>query len=252
MIDLHCHLLPNIDDGPSSLDEALRMARMAVENGVTKVVLTPHIHPGRYDNNIDSITAAFEEFKNVLKQAHIPLALNMAAEVRIGPEVIPLIEKHQIPWLGNLNGYQLLLLEFPHSHIPVGSENFVKWCLARKIRPVIPHPERNKDVIRDLHKIKPFVEMGCLLQITAGALTGVFGYYAKRRARQLLKKGWVSFLGSDAHNTLRRIPNLEPGRKVAQAIIGEEASWKLVRDNPESILTGAINVPNRPRCIHSY
>ena len=91
------------------------------------------------------------------------------------------------------------------------------------------------------------MKMGCLLQITAGALTGTFGYYARKRARQLLKEGWVSFLGSDAHNNLRRIPNLEPGRKVAEAVIGEEASWKLVRDNPASILTGATNVSNRLR-----
>jgi protein-tyrosine phosphatase len=237
MIDIHCHMLPGIDDGPQGLEEALEMARLAVANGITQVVLTPHIHAGRHDNTRHGIAEAAKVFQRVLHQNAIALAVRTAAEIRIGPELMALVETGEVPWLGRLDGYRLILLELPHSHIPVGSDKLVRWCLARGIRPVIPHPERNKEVIRKLERILPLVDLGCLLQLTAGAVAGGFGPLAKRRARQLLKRGCVSFLASDAHNTRHRIPDLEPGRAAAAAIVGEQGSWRLVRDNPRQILT---------------
>jgi len=236
MIDIHCHMLPGIDDGPEALDESIEMARLAVANGITEAVVTPHIHAGRYENTRESVGKATRQLQQCLQDNGIVLRLRGAAEIRIGPEFMTMVEAQQVPWLGSLDGYQLVLLEFPHSHIPPGSDTLVKWCLARKIRPVIPHPERNKDVIRNLEKITPFVKLGCLLQVTAGAVAGGFGPQARKRARQLLKRGWVSFLASDAHNTDYRIPDLEPGRAAAAAIVGEEESWRLVRDNPREIL----------------
>ena len=237
MIDIHCHLLPGIDDGPEELDESLAMARLAVANGITEAIVTPHIHVGRYENTRDGIAEATRRFRHSLEDNGIALRLRMAAEIRIGPELMGLVEAQQVPWLGSLDGYRLVLLEFPHSHIPLGSDKLVNWCLQRKIRPVIPHPERNKDVIRNLEKITPFVKLGCLLQVTAGAVAGSFGPQAQRRACQLLERGWVSFLASDAHNIDHRIPDLEPGRAAAAAIIGETASWRLVLINPLRILT---------------
>ena len=236
MIDIHCHMLPGIDDGPERLEESIEMARLAVANGISEVVVTPHIHAGRYENTREVITRSTQQFQQSLQDHGIALRLRMAAEIRIGPELMAMVGAQQVPWLGSLDGYQLLLLEFPHSHIPVGSDKLVNWCLQRKIRPVIAHPERNKDVIRNLEKITPFVQLGCLLQVTAGAVAGDFGPLPRKRARQLLERGWVSFLASDAHNTRYRIPDLGPGRAAAAAIIGEDESWRLVRENPRQIL----------------
>jgi protein-tyrosine phosphatase len=240
MIDIHCHMLPGIDDGPEQLDESLDMARMAVASGITEAVLTPHIHAGRYENTRASVQEATRRFQQCLQEHDIPLRLHMAGEIRIGPELMGMVEAQQVPWLGSLDGYRLILLELPHSHIPVGTDKLINWCLERRIRPVIPHPERNKDVIRDIEKIAPFVKQGCLLQVTAGSVAGNFGRMARMRAGQLLKRGWVSFLASDAHNTRHRIPNLEPGRASAADIIGEEAAWRLVRDNPRQILQAPV------------
>jgi protein-tyrosine phosphatase len=236
MIDIHCHMLPNIDDGPESLEESLQMARLAVKGGITYTVVTPHIHPGRYDNDRANIREKYNSFEHALGEANIPLQLGMAAEVRISPEIMQMTENNRIPWLGKLGDYYLLLLELPHSHIPVGSDKLIQWCLDYKIRPVIAHPERNKDVIRNLNAIEPLVKLGCLLQVTAGSVAGNFGHYARKRARQLLNCGWVQFLASDAHNTKYRIPNLEPGRAAAAKIIGEQESWNLVHHNPQNIL----------------
>ena len=187
MIDIHCHMLPGIDDGPEGLDESLEMARLALANGITESILTPHIHVGRYANTRESLAEATRQFQQCLQDNGIALRVRMAAEIRIGPELMTMVEAQQVPFLGTLDGYQLVLLELPHSHIPLGSDKLVKWCLQRNIRPVIPHPERNKDVIRDIEKIAPLVKLGCLLQVTAGAVAGGFGPQSRRRAAPTAK-----------------------------------------------------------------
>jgi len=235
MIDLHCHLLPGIDDGPDTLEDALALARLAVANGITHATVTPHVHPGRYENTAVSIAGVFREYVAALKAECIALELGMAGEVRISPEILPMVEQGLIPFLGEWQGKKVLLLELPHSHVPPGSDKLVQWLLDRHIQPMIAHPERNKDVMRNLDKITPFVELGCLFQLTAMSVAGRFGEAAEGRARDLLEMGVVTIIASDAHNTNHRPPDLEPGRAAAAAIVGEEESWQLVRDRPRLI-----------------
>ena len=236
MIDLHCHLLPGIDDGPATLAEALALARLAVANGIAWAVATPHINYGRYDNTLASISAAYWQFKAELAKQGIPLRLGMAAEVRVGFEITQRVACCELPFLGVMNHKNVLLLEFPPSHLPPGSEKLMHWLMARGISPMIAHPERNKSVIRDLDKIRPFVEMGCHLQVTASAVAGKFGGLARQCAAQMLENGWVTILASDAHDSEWRPPALEPGRAAAAAIVGELESWRLVRDVPRQII----------------
>jgi protein-tyrosine phosphatase len=235
MIDLHCHLLPGIDDGPESLEDALAMARSAHASGIRAAVLTPHLHLGRYENTLASIRTAASAFANELEQAGIPLRIGYAAEVRICAELTQLVDSGEIPFLGEHEGRRVMLLEFPHSHIPPGSDRMVSWLLDHGIQPMIAHPERNKDVMRRPDKLAPFREMGCLMQLTAGSLAGRFGAAALQRARELLEQGWVHVLASDAHNLHARRPELETGRLAAEQIVGAAMSWRLVRDNPLAI-----------------
>lgn len=235
MVDLHCHLLPGIDDGPETLDEALALADHAVAAGITKAVVTPHILPGRYENTLASIRQATGRFRAELNERRIPLEIGCAAEVRIGPDVLTLADQGELPSLGTVDGYGIVLLEFPDSHILPGSARLVASMLERKLRPLIAHPERNRDVVHDVEKIAPFVQAGCWLQLTAGSVTGVFGPRCRDVSRQLLRRGWVTVLASDAHNTAARVPELEPGRRAAEKIVGEQASWMLVRDTPGEI-----------------
>ena len=236
MIDLHCHLLPGIDDGPETLDEAITLARHAVKSGITCSIVTPHVHVGRYQNDLISIRGDLAKFQAELDRRRIPLKLGLGGEVRIGPEIVELVSERRLPFLGERDGYKIILLEFPHSHVPVGSDKFVAWLLKNKIRPLIAHPERNKQIMDDVNKLTPFVTMGCMLQLTAGAVAGAFGEHSRRRAVDLLERGWVTLLASDAHNMEHRPPELEPGRLAAAAIVGEAESWKLVREAPLSLL----------------
>ena len=236
MIDLHCHLLPGIDDSPETMDEALALCRHAVDSGITHCVVTPHVHPGRYANDAVSIAAAAAALKAALAAAGIPLAVSFSGEVRISDEVLPMIAAGRIPFHGEWQGRRVMLLEFPHSHIPPGSDRLVRWLLQRGIVPLVAHPERNKDVMRDLARLHEFVAMGCLFQVTAGALAGRFGDAAEERAREILVAGWATVLASDAHNLKSRPPELREGLEVASGLIGEAAATRLVHDNPWTIV----------------
>jgi len=235
MIDLHNHLLPGIDDGAPDLETALQLARMAVEQGITHLVCTPHIHPGRYDNTIASIAAARELLVAGLQEAAIPLQIASAAEVRYGTELMLGIEQGTLPFLGTWHGKRVLLLELPHGEVPFGAERLTEWLLQHEVMPMIAHPERNKGVMRCPRKLKPFLEQGCLLQVTAGAVAGHFGEPARLIAHALLEYGLVTILASDAHNVQHRPPALAEGMEHAARIVGDIQAERLVIDTPWKI-----------------
>ncbi|TBU86717.1 tyrosine-protein phosphatase [Phytopseudomonas dryadis] len=232
MIDLHNHLLPGIDDGPADLSTALDMARMAVANGITHIVCTPHIHSGRYENDSASIRNACENFAVELDKAGIDLRIGAAAEVRFASEIMARVLDGSIPFLGQWEGKRALLLEFPHGELPFGAERLTEWLLAHAVVPILAHPERNKALMQTPSKLKPFIEQGCLLQVTASSVAGRFGERAMRLARELLEQGVVSIIASDAHNLDHRPPELQEGLLHAARILGEREAERLVIDTP--------------------
>lgn len=235
MIDLHNHLIPAIDDGPADMPSALAMARLAVANGISHMVCTPHIHPGRYDNDAASIRRACAEFAAALAEAAIPLRVSAAAEVRFGDELLSGVLDGSIPFLGEWRGRQVLLLEFPHGGLPFAAERLTQWLLDNNIMPLLAHPERNKGLLLQPSKLKPFIEQGCLLQLTAGSLAGQFGDPVRRLAHALLEQGLVSIIASDAHNLQHRPPALQPGLEQAARVLGARDAERLVIDTPWQI-----------------
>jgi protein-tyrosine phosphatase len=197
--------------------------------------LTPHFHPGRYDNVLADVRARTERLRALLAEHSVPLQLGIAGEVRAGAETMEMHLLGELPLLGDWQGMPVVLLEFPHGQLPVGSEKLVRWLVRNGVRPLVAHPERNKDVIRDVERIAPLIAEGALLQVTADAVSGNFGPFAQARAVELLERGWVTILASDAHNLEHRPPELERGRRAAAEVVGEEESWRLVRDRPAQI-----------------
>ena len=236
MIDLHCHYLPGVDDGPSDVEESLALARLAVANGITAVALTPHIHPRRYPNTKTRLLHTFIRFQELIKKHEIPLKLFLAGEVRISSESLELFEQDEIPFLGEVDGYKIVLLEFPHDSIPVGSQQFVSKLLRMKIRPLIAHPERNKHVLGDFERIRPFVDMGCWLQITAGSLTGAFGKPAEKVAIKLLEQELVWVIATDAHNIGHRPPDMAEAKSILAELSGIRLATQMTVDRPGRIL----------------
>lgn len=239
MIDLHCHLLPGVDDGAETLAQALELARIAVADGIRLAVLTPHIHPGRYDNCRSQLLGQLLRFQLQLDEAGIPLQLRLGGEVRLGIESLELVLENEVPFLGVVDGYRVMLLEFPHQMLPVGSQQFVEKLLSLRIRPLIAHPERNKSVMAQPEKIRPLVEAGCWLQLTAGSIAGHFGEGAESTARYLLENDLAWVIASDAHNREHRPPVLSEGRQAAAKIVGEQRAGEMVADRPARIVGAA-------------
>jgi protein-tyrosine phosphatase len=235
MIDIHCHILPGIDDGAKDMDEALALINLAVADGVTRIVVTPHLHFGRFENYLPVIQASFLALQQVVAEAGIVIELAYAAEVRLDSEILSLLSRQQLPLYGSYNNQQFMLLEFPHSHIPAGSDILVKHLLKQNITPVIAHPERNRDLLKSPEKIKPFVRLGCWFQVTASSITGHFGEECQTLALSYIEQDFIHIIASDAHNLKRRPPVLSEARSKISAMFGEAKAQQLFYDNAYNI-----------------
>jgi len=236
MIDIHCHFLPGIDDGPDTMAEAVALGRIAYDDGITHSIVTPHIHPGRWENDAVSIRGHVAAYKQALQDAGVPLRISFAAEVRLTDFIFKQLEMLQLPFLGKLDGYSLMLLEFPHSHLIPGADQLAGWLIKKQIRPVIAHPERNKSVMRDPELLNPFLRIGCLLQVTAGSLTGKFGSKSEGVALQLLAEDKISFVATDAHNIKARPPILSEAFVLVSRLKGAEYAGRLFGGNQQAFL----------------
>jgi len=235
MIDIHSHLIPGIDDGARDKDESLSLFKIAEKDGIKRMVMTPHIHFGRFDNTIHSIKSEVHELKVLLAANNINLEIAYAAEVRIDAQLLPEIEQGRIPFVGQIEGQKVLLLELPHSHIPHGYEKLIRWLTLHNIRPLIAHPERNRDILKTPEKIRQLQRLGCLFQLTASSLTGHFGQKVQSLSEKLLIDGLIDVVASDSHNIQRRPPVLSIAHKKVTELLGEEASHKLFYQTPYNI-----------------
>ncbi len=251
MIDLHCHLLPGIDDGPDTLAQALELCEIAVQEGTTHAICTPHIHPGRWNNTRQVIEQHCNKLQCEIDRRSIPLRLGFAGEVRLTDQVMAQIDNNEIPFFGKVNGYNIMLLEFPHGHIIPGSDKLVQWLLNRKIRPLIAHPERNKQVMKDIEQIQPFIEAGCWLQVTAGSIVGDFGSQAMAVARKLLEGDKVMLIASDGHNNKARRPSLKKAYEYIAVQYGEQRAQRLAKEVPLSLCAEQFkNHPMSESLVH--
>lgn len=235
MIDIHCHILPGIDDGPATLEAALALAQAMAADGITHAVLTPHVFPGRFENQRTSIELDFKRFADSLKAAEIALSISWAGEVRLTPEVLDMLARKQLPFLGQVAGFKTMLLEMPDGQIPLGSDRFVRHLLAHGVRPVIVHPERNRAVMEQPERLRGFIEQGCYLQVTAGSLVGQFGPKALATATALLDLGWVHAVASDAHNLTSRRPRMREAAAWLTAHYDDTLARQLTVSGPAGL-----------------
>lgn len=236
MLDLHCHLLPGIDDGAVDLDMALEMARMAFADGIRTVACTPHIYPGMYDNNRDGIRAAIDALRGELAARDIPLQLVEGADVHLDRELIAAIRDGLVPTLA---GSRYLLLEPPHHVAPPRFEESVFELMTAGIVPVITHPERLSWVEQHYDMFERLSRRGAWMQITAGALTGRFGKRVRHWGERFVGDGHCMILATDAHHPQRRPPLLAEAREAAAVLVGQEEATNMVQTRPAGIVADA-------------
>lgn len=233
MIDLHCHMLPGIDDGPSELSVSLAMARCAVEDGIRFTACTPHIYPGLYENNRAGIEAAVQALREALAEAGIPLQLGTGADTHLAPDLTRAIRAGQVP---TLCGSRYLLLEPPHHVAPPRFADSVFNLMAAGYVPVITHPERLTWIEDHYPIFADLVKQGAWMQITAGSLTGRFGKRPRYWGERMLDEGLVHILATDSHHIDKRPPLLAEGREAAALRVGEAEAINMVVTRPQGIL----------------
>jgi protein-tyrosine phosphatase len=236
MIDLHSHLLPGIDDGARTLDDSLTMAQIAVSDGIRTMACTPHIYPGMYMNDGPGIERARAALQAELDQRGIALQLVTGADVHLVPGLVQGLRSGAVP---TLNGSSYLLLEPSHTLPPPRFEDTVFSLVAAGYTPIITHPERLTWVDKHYPVFLRLIEHGAWMQVTAGALTGMFGARAQYWGERFIGEGHTHLLASDAHSPRRRTPELSAAHEIARGLVGEQEARRLVQQRPQAVLDNA-------------
>jgi protein-tyrosine phosphatase len=278
MIDLHIHILHGMDDGPNTLAESVAMCRISYQDGVRTIVATPHTGNGLFFNNramiLEKVRGLSEALKHcefgnpncgiknpeqVLKsvlgnpqpsagssgsvqseisnpKSEITFRVLPGADVHFSPEIARLIQEGEIETV-NDNGL-FLMVEFPSHAIPIRAEEVLFQLIAKRIIPIITHPERNFEIGQNPRRYYEMIKMGCLGQVTAMSVTGQFGPEIKRLAEKLLRRNLIHFIASDAHSPGGRPPTLSLAVKAASKIVGAEEARKMVTEYPQAVLEG--------------
>ena len=237
MIDLHCHILPGLDDGPSHVEESLKMAECAVADGIHTLVATPHAFSGAYHNPLPHILTHIAHLKKIIVENQIPLDICPGAEVRIHQDMDRSVKEGKTVSINNTGHY--ILVEFPYNMIIPGTRDVLFQLFLKGVTPVLAHPERNLALQRNPDILSDLVTMGCLVQLTAMSITGELGHDAMKYSHFLLKQRQAHVIATDAHNAESRPPILSSAVEVTAHILGDtEAAEAMVKENPRIILDG--------------
>ncbi|GHC22992.1 tyrosine-protein phosphatase [Leuconostoc lactis] len=235
MIDLHSHLLPDIDDGSASMRASLRMAREAVAEGIDAMLMTPHHMNGQYDNPKADVVALTEKFQSMLDQEGISLQVFPSQEVRINGELIEALAADEILFADEGNRY--LLLEFPDDDVPTFSEDMIFNLMQRGIMVQIAHPERNTKLMAQPEILYRLVERGAIAQVTASSYVGVFGKKVQKFAEAIVSHNLGHVFVSDVHDLPNRAFNMQAAFDKLRKKQGAEIS-ELFASNAEAIIDG--------------
>jgi len=202
MIDLHCHILPSIDDGARNWDESLAMARLAAREGITHILATPHHMNRSWMNPKSVVVPLVNELQERLDAENIPVTIFPGQEVRLHGDILDSIQGNDICFIDEFDQY--VLIEFPTPEVPAYAERLFYELQTEEITPIIVHPERNHAILKDPNILYDFAARGVLAQLTSASYLGAFGKKIEKVSRQLIEANLVHFLASDAHNTTNR------------------------------------------------
>lgn len=234
MIDIHAHILPDIDDGAKNENESLAMAKIAVLDGITKIIATPHVIAGLYENQKPDIIQLVKDLNALLALENIPLEILPGAEYRLEPELPDKLQKGELLTLGNSANY--LLVELPDTFVPEYTEAVLYQIQLQGVIPIIAHPERNSVLAQNPVSLKQFIDKGMKAQVTTGSITGNFGSRAQKAGLYFIKQGLIHLAASDAHRSKGRTPELRHCSIAIKERFGEETRDLLFYENPARVI----------------
>lgn len=235
MVDIHCHILPNCDDGADSMETALLMAQMAVDSGVDTIIATPHCNlPNVKEKNFRDAPLAlrFVELMQRLRDAGIPLEIQPGAEVMCMPDTIELLRKRQLVTLARSD---YLLVEFFFDEQPDYMDAMLDAIAAEGVHPVVAHPERYEAVQQAPGIVARWFEKGYIIQLNKGSILGRLGRGAERTAGLILSRGLAHVVATDAHDSLVRTPGIGSLQQLLEERCGFDYTRVLLELNPECI-----------------
>ena len=234
MIDIHCHILPEVDDGPKSWEIAETMCRIAWQDGIRHMVATPHAND-RYFYDRAYLSQLLRQLQERIGPSP---QLSLGCDFHLSYDNMQAALQTPEQWC--IANTRYLLVEFSNFGIPPAIDDWLVQMCGRDITPIITHPERNPILQKTPERILLWKESGCAVQITASALTGSWGDRAGEIARSLLKKDAVHFIATDSHDTTRRPPILSKARRVVEKEFGTGRARALVQDNPAAVLSNKV------------
>lgn len=235
MIDIHSHILPGIDDGPSDMAEAIEMAVMAVDDGIRTMVATPHTLNGIHLNYREDILSACDEFNRELKKKDISLEVLPGSEVHLDVDIIRDLDRGKLMTLNDAGRY--LSLELPPYFVAGTIVDFINRIRFRGITPIISHPERNRTIQQNEGLLDELISAGAMSQITAESLTGGFGRDIYRISRKMIRMNLVHFMATDSHSFIkRRLPRLSEAVRRLSDLTDKEMLEKITILNPREVV----------------
>ncbi|MBF7016772.1 tyrosine-protein phosphatase [Staphylococcus durrellii] len=201
MIDIHNHILPDIDDGPKNITETIMLLQQAKEQGVTGIIATPHHLSPKYTNNIKDVKALIKEVQQISVIQKIGVNIYHGQEIRLTDQIVSDIEKGNI---SGLNDSKYLLIEFPSNEVPLYTKQLFYELQLMKFIPIIAHPERNKVLANNMNVLYDLINMGALSQLTAGSLLGNAGKNIQKISIKMIHYDLTHFIASDAHHSVLR------------------------------------------------
>ena len=243
MIDLHCHILPEIDDGPRTLEESIEMANLAFSDGIKTIVATPHTLNHTYLNSPSDIIRRTNQLNKSLSRNNIHLTIVPGSDAHVSPGMADKVLNGEVSTV-NGNG-RYVLIEFPQQTLPNGSLDELFKLRLNGIIPIVTHPERNFELLGNMELIYRFVAAGYLIQVTAMSVTGDFGQESMEYSHKLLELRLAHIIATDAHSVDVRPPVLSEAVEVAEQILQSKSeAMEMVKDRPRAIINGeAVDVP---------
>ncbi|OIJ21733.1 tyrosine protein phosphatase [Anaerobacillus alkalidiazotrophicus] len=246
MIDIHCHILPNVDDGAKDMDMALEMAKAAVADGIDTIIASPHHRNGQFENTKSSILDSVERLNERLTEEQIPLTILPGQEARIFGEMVDSYLDEELLTVNNLQQY--LLVELSSSHVPRYINRLFYDLQQQGVTPIIVHPERNAEIVENPEILHRLVKEGALTQVTAGSVTGHFGKKIQKFSIDMITHNLTHFVATDAHNLTSRPFNLREAYEFIEDECGIFYRY-LFLENAEMVVDGRMPLVEPPEMI---